>query len=174
MLGRMIADDDFVAELGLPFIAHRFRRVAEAFLHGYSAWLPQAGVVAPARSLSTLLLVCECGPIGITEIAARLRLSHPLIIRLTRDLEGEGLLKLSEDPADGRRRVAVLTRKGKQQVRAIQVATRVTATAFQTVSEEVGTDLLSLVERLEAALTSASFQSRLRTAAHLLAEKEPT
>ena len=103
---------DFVRSLGLPFMAHRLRRLSELILEGSSAALRGAGFEGPARAGSTLLLLRGNGPTGITEIAYRLRLSHPLIIKLTGALAQAGLVRDESDPADSRRRLIALTESG--------------------------------------------------------------
>lgn len=158
-------DTDFITTLGLGFLAHRLRRITEQFLDDYGAWLPDVGVDVPPRSLSLLLLLHRNESLGVMEVAARLRLSHPLIIRLVRDLEGEGFVQTTEDPEDARRRVIRLTARGERQVTAIKKATTVMAAAYRELSDEIGVDLLEVVERIEAANSSRAFQVRLRARA---------
>src|SRR3954468_4585216 len=105
--------DDFVQSLGLPFLAHRLKRASELILEGSSAALCGAGLASPARAGSTLLLLRALGPTGITEIAYRLRLSHPLIIQPAAALAAAGLVSDDSDPADHRRRLIALTEKGE-------------------------------------------------------------
>jgi len=155
---------DFVAQLGLPFLAHRLRRAAETFRDGYGEWLPEAGVVAPARSLSTILLLDEQGPSGVVEIAARIGFSHPLVIRLVRDLEAIGLVQVAKDATDGRKRAVSLTSKGRAEVERIRAACVPIAKVYDELSAEVGVDLMAMVERLEAAEASDCFPDRLRKA----------
>ncbi|MBA3677951.1 MAG: MarR family transcriptional regulator [Sphingosinicella sp.] len=129
---------------------------------GYGEWLPEAHVKTPARGLSTMLLLEEHGPCGIMEISERVKLSHPLIIGLVKTLEHEKLVKVSDDPADGRRRIVKLTAKGRDQVNAIRLASETIAQAYRDLSDEIGVDLLATIERLEAAMRSRSFPDRLR------------
>ena len=154
-----------MAQLGLPFLAHRLRRAAETFRDGYGEWLPEAGVVAPARGLSTMLLLDEKGPSGVVEIAARIRFSHPLVIRLGRDLEAAGLVAIANDAADGRKRVLSLTSQGKADVKRIRAACARIARAFDELSAEIGVDLMDVIARLEGAEVRSPFSDRLRRAA---------
>src|SRR5579864_1177615 len=73
---------DFVESLGLPFFAHRLRRLSETLVEASGGWLREVGVAAPPKAVSTLLLIAAEGPSTVTEIATRLRLSHPLIVKL--------------------------------------------------------------------------------------------
>lgn len=120
------------------------------------------GVVVPARGMSTVLLLDEAGPLGIMEIAERIRFSHPLVIRLTKDLEDAGVVHVVGDPADRRRRLIELTPTGRGQAEAIRAASRVITAAYQALSAEIGVDLLAMVEHLEAAGDRLPFPQRLR------------
>lgn len=161
----MSVDNDFIAALGRPFTAHRLRRLAELFVDGYAAWLPQFGVTAPARSLSTLLLLDEAGPLGVTELAGWLRLTHPLLIRMTAALEAQGLIIFAPDARDARRRPAKLTAEGMVEVARVKAAVGVLDHAYSELFDEVGADFLDLVARVEAACLREDFKSRLHRAA---------
>jgi DNA-binding MarR family transcriptional regulator len=66
--------------------------------------------------LSAMRLLFEIGssPGTVRELRARLALDSGYLSRLLRRLEGEGLVELVPDPADRRRRLARLTRKGQR------------------------------------------------------------
>ena len=160
----MAQDVDFVTSLGRPFLAHRLRRIAETFLEGYSRWLPSVGVTAPARSLSTLLLLETSGPMGVTELAARLQLSHPLVIKLVESLEAQGFTAIERDPQDGRRRPVVLTDAGRDQAAKVRDAIAILDRSYSDLSREIGLDLLDAVKRIETACLQLRFEDRLNTA----------
>ncbi len=157
-------DQDFVASLGRPFTAHRLRRLSELFVEGYASWLPEIGVTAPARSLSTLLLL-EGGPLGASELASRLRFSHPLMINLLASLDKSGFVTLERDPGDARRRPARLTAEGKNEVERVKRAVRILDSAYALLFAEIGADLEAIATRVEAACSDDSFNRRLRRAA---------
>jgi DNA-binding MarR family transcriptional regulator len=161
----MKPEADFITELGRPFLAHRLRRLAEAFVDGYGRWLPTFGIDAPPRALSTLLLLDKEGPLGVTEIAARLRLSHPLLIKLARELEAKGLVCAEQDPRDGRRRLIALTDAGRGQAAAVRRATAIIDRAYADVLRETGIDMMEGCARLEKACRDISFEKRLVRAA---------
>ncbi|MDP8917073.1 MAG: MarR family transcriptional regulator [Pseudomonadota bacterium] len=155
---------DFVSDLGLPFLAHRLRRLSELFVAGAGRWLGEVGVSAPPRSLSTLLLLKQESGLSVTHIAERLRFTHPLIITLLGDLEAQGLVTTRRDPEDGRRRLATLTKAGLLEAQRVEAAAEVIGRAFETLFAEVGADLLDLVSRTEAACEARPFDERLRLA----------
>ncbi|HEY0116581.1 MAG TPA: MarR family transcriptional regulator [Allosphingosinicella sp.] len=168
----MNSSEDFISRLGRPMVAHRLRRLSELLLDGYARWLPEAGVTAPARSLSTLLLLAEEGPLGVTELAARLRLSHPLMIKLVAALQDAGFVTTNADPGDGRRRPARLTERGRTEARRVGTALAALDRAFADLFQETGVDLFDAVARVELACRRETFTERLQRAAVASPEHE--
>ena len=163
-------DQDFVRALGLPFMAHRLRRLSELILEASSAVLCGAGLEGPARAGSTLLLLRENGPTSITEIAYRLRLSHPLIIKLAAALAAAGLVRDESDPADSRRRLIALTKKGEAEAVRIEHVSAALGRTFTAMFAEAGADLYAALERFELAAEARPIAARLE--AELAKERE--
>lgn len=61
---------------------------------------------------SRLLFELGTGGSGVRELRERLDLDSGYLSRLLRQLEGEGLISVAPDPADARRRIATLTKRG--------------------------------------------------------------
>ena len=61
---------------------------------------------------SRLLFELRTGGSGVRELRDRMDLDSGYLSRLLRQLEGEGLISVTPDPADGRRRIATLTKRG--------------------------------------------------------------
>ena len=156
---------DFVTELGRPFLAHRLKRAAELLVAGSGKWLPETGVTAPPRSMSALLLLRREGPLSVTDIAERLRFTHPLIIALLAQLESRGFTTVARDPNDARRRMITLTPEGERETDRVDAAAEVIGRAYQALFDEIGLDLLDAVSRLESACAAQPFSERLRAAA---------
>jgi DNA-binding MarR family transcriptional regulator len=155
---------DFVRSLGLAFLAHRLRRASELILEGSAEALRDFGIAAPPRAGSTLLLLRAHGPMGITEIAFRLRLSHPLIIGLTDALAGEGLVAAETDPKDRRRRLIALTPKGEAEAARFDTFLRALVQAFEGMFEESGADLFAALEKFEAVAEARPVAGRIAAA----------
>jgi DNA-binding MarR family transcriptional regulator len=158
---RMKLEPDYVTSLGRPFTAHRLRRLAELLVDGYASWLPRFGVTAPARSLSTLILLARQGAQGVTELADKLQLSHPLLIKLVAGLEELGLVTARQDPRDGRRRPILLTPRGEAEAQRVVEAVAVMDAAYEDLFDEVQADLIAVVSAIEAACIREDFSARL-------------
>jgi DNA-binding MarR family transcriptional regulator/GNAT superfamily N-acetyltransferase len=77
------------------------------------------GFLGRGRSLGQARVLWEIGPAGceVRELRARLELDSGYLSRLLRALEADGLVTVGPSPADGRRRVARLTRRGRSEHR---------------------------------------------------------
>jgi DNA-binding MarR family transcriptional regulator len=154
--------EDYVHSLGLPFLAHRLRRVAESIVEQTSFALADVGFPAPARSISTLTLLRDRGPLGVTEIASCLRVSHPLIIKLVAALMNAGLVSQVDDPADRRRRLIELTPAGISQAERAEAFSQVLARTFADIFRESGSNLFEALEAFEGAVERRPLAARLR------------
>jgi DNA-binding MarR family transcriptional regulator len=152
---------DFVTALGPAFTAHRLRRLSDAFVESCGAWLAAQGIKAPPRAASTLRLLASEAPLAVTEIAAKLRLSHPFIIRILKELERLGLLEIARDAKDGRRRLVSLTRGGQREAERLERTAGPIAAAYASLFDDAGIDLPSALAALEAAHGRRNLAERL-------------
>ena len=157
--------EDFVRSQGAAYLAHILRRLADELVRGAGQWYPEVGVTAPPRTTSTLLALDERGPLGVTEIAALLRQSHPLVIDWCRQLNALGFIRTRPDPKDGRRSIVVLTDEGCREVERLRRALRVMEKASQGLADEGVPDLFEALWRMEGALRRHPFVDRLRAEA---------
>ncbi|MGQ0641727.1 MAG: hypothetical protein ACT4P6_13340, partial [Gemmatimonadaceae bacterium] len=77
---------DYVRQLGALVLDHRFRRLTEHFLRVGEESYAALDIQFRARWASTYLLLEESGPLGVTEIADALRLTHPAVIAITDEM----------------------------------------------------------------------------------------
>lgn len=99
----------------------------------------RAGLVERGHDLrpSTAQVIPNLPPEGLrmTELAARLRLTLQRAGQLVAELEEVGYLERVPDPADGRARRVVFTRRGRSLIRDIDEITRETTRHF---AEQIG------------------------------------
>jgi DNA-binding MarR family transcriptional regulator len=151
---------DFVRAKGLPFLAHLLRRLADRMVADAGEFYVRQGVTAPARTASTLLLLREQGPQTVTDLAAKLRQSHPLAITWIRQLGKLGFVAQSTDPADRRRTVVSLTHSGEEEAERTRAALEQLGRAYEQLLADSGTALFDGLWRLDA-LTSDGALLRL-------------
>lgn len=162
LANRTAVGTDFVQKQGAAYLAHILRRLADELVRGGGQWYHEVGVTAPPRSTSTLLALDERGPLGVTEIAALLRQSHPLVIDWCRQLTALGFIATRADPEDGRRSIVALTDEGRREVGRLRRALLIMEKASQHLMDEGSPDLFEALWRMEGALRSKRFVDRLR------------
>jgi len=157
---------DFIQQQGPAFLAHLLRRLADELVQGAADWYPTVGVTAPPRTISTLLALDEYGPLGVTELAALLRQSHPLVIVWIKELTRLSMVKSKDDPTDRRRTLVSLTPKGRNELVRVRSALVVMEQASAELLELAGTDSLQMLWSLERNCRDVPFLQRLRRRAN--------
>lgn len=155
-------EEDFIHRQGPAYLAHLLRRLSDELVRGADAWYPEVGVTAPPRTTSTLLALDEHGPLGVTEISALLRQSHPLVINWIRQLQAQGFITTRFDKSDRRRTVVALTAKGAVETRHLRKALTRMGKASQTLMDEAAPGLFAALWRMEQACRREPFAERLR------------
>ncbi|MBA8884392.1 MarR family winged helix-turn-helix transcriptional regulator [Dokdonella fugitiva] len=157
--------NDFIQAQGTAFLAHLLRRLADELVQGAAEWYPTVGVNAPPRTLSTLVALDEHGPLGVTELAGRLRQSHPLVIVWIRELSRLSLVEQTDDPVDRRRTVVRLTAAGRREVVKARAALQVMAEASRGLLALAGSGTWDALWAMERGCRERPFVERLRAAA---------
>ena len=164
---------DFIAALGQPFLARRFQRLVESFVDDIEKFLLDSGLTAPARSLSTLLLVDDMPGLAIMQVARQVQMSHPLMINLLSQLEQLKLVHFMPDENDKRRRLIFLTEDGQATVARLRVLLPVINAAYAELAREINIDLTMVVNRMDDALARRGFRLRLDSIAEIRADLAP-
>lgn len=159
-------DSDFITEQGLAFFAHRLRRASEMLTATAGDWLKAQGFVTPPRAVSTIQLLEREGPLPVTAIAAALRLSHPLILKLVEQLAELGLVGAVQDETDRRRRIVSLTAAGRAEAVRLARANEAMAASYADIFGALGIDGLAMMQAIEAECRTGRFAERLRVNMH--------
>lgn len=153
--------DEFIRQQGPAFLAHLLRRLSDELVRAGASWYPEVGVAAPPRTTSTLIALDDRGPLGVMEIAALLRQSHPLVIGWIKQLTDLGFVDTQSDPQDGRRSVVVLTDEGHSEVRRLRKALAIMEKASQKLMDEASPELFEALWRMDEAVRGRTFIDRL-------------
>lgn len=164
---------DFIAALGQPFLARRFQRLVETFVDDIEKFLTESGLIAPARGLSTLLLIDDMPGLAIMQVARQVQMSHPLMINLLSQLEQLKLVHFTPDENDKRRRLIFLTEYGQKEVARLRTLLPVINAAYAELAREINIDLTTMVNRLDDALARRGFRQRLDSIAEIRADLTP-
>ncbi len=126
------------------------------------AELLRKGLSVPPRGASMLLLIAHQAPIGVVEIARRLQLSHPLIVRMAQRLQDLGVVTVGRDSADARRKLLTPTDKGRAEAKTLHSFNTQLASMFGELFGEIDCDLVQVLDRLDAALVKEPISERLQ------------
>ncbi len=123
--------------------------------------LSAAGLSLPSQAVSSLLLIGDHGQISAADMAQQLKQPHQLVTQRVDKLMALGLVARFDDPADGRRKILGLTRKGKKELRMLEVCLRDAEQRFQRLYEQIECDLSSITIRAIKALSSQPIADQL-------------
>jgi MarR family transcriptional regulator, organic hydroperoxide resistance regulator len=154
--------EDFIRAQGLPFLAHVLRRISDRMVAEAGAFEAGLGVVAPPRTASTMLLLLTRGPQAVTEIADRLRQSHPLVINWIGQLRALGLVTKSADPKDRRRSLVALTEAGVAEAKRMAALSPLIGAAYAAVLAEAEADLFDALWRVHDLIERGRLADALR------------
>lgn len=120
------------------------------------------GVASPSHCSSLILLLASAPKgAGLTELARRLGYSHQLINQRLKLLEQLSILRRVEDPSDRRKKLAVLTAKGKSEAKKLKAVLPLLSKALDDVFREIGFDVLAVTTEALSALHQKPMAARL-------------
>lgn len=163
---------DLIAELGASSLGSRFKRLGDLLYQDYAKLYQHAGV--PFKPIWFLILnyLSTRSSGSITEIASALYVTHPHVTHIAADLIQRGLVQAFADPADGRRRMLRLTRRGRDLIEQARPVWEAIRRAQEQIIAEADSNVLRILERLEAAVYRSSVYERV-TNESLLDETVP-
>lgn len=144
------------------FLANKLDRLADLIADQGEALLGDAGLEMPSRTVSLLLLVGDHRKLSAADAAALLGHPHQLVTQRTELLIGLGLIERKDDPADDRRKVLMLSAKGKGQYARLRTRLSEAADAFGALFDEIGCDLAAMAVKAQAALERKPLRERIK------------
>ncbi len=152
--------------IGEAFLGARVQRLADLLSKQGDAFFQQAGIAAPARTVSTLLCLRHRGPSSLVQIAHALNESHQLTAQRTSMLRSLVLVSCRADPKDKRRRVFALTAKGKREAESVEARCKDALRVFESLNRELDVHLGNALDAAFAALTKRSMIVRAAEVGH--------
>jgi DNA-binding MarR family transcriptional regulator len=152
---------DYLATKGGAALGARLRRLSETMDADAARIYGELGVAFEQRWFGVLNQLVERGSASVGDIAAALRIKHASVSEARQSLEAAGLVGSEPDPADGRRRLLLLTAEGE----AFAARLAPVWSAFEAASEDLNREageVIAALERLELALGRQSLAERIR------------
>lgn len=153
---------DFIQESGYLAVASRLKRLTDRLLRGGSEVYKSLRLDFEPRWFPLFyLLYTEDAPISILEAAEALKVSHPAVIQTAQMLTRRGLVKSYRDDVDRRKRLLILTPKGKHLAESLRPVWDGFVAAVSELFQEVRVDMLDILQRVENKLDEEDIGRRI-------------
>lgn len=152
-----------VGELGL---GSRLKRLSDAFMSGSKRVYELAGYDFEPRWFPLFSLLLKDGPTTVSIAAEKLKITHPHVSQMAKELEKQKLVTWRVNPNDGRSRTMALSKKGIEFGEQIQPLWDDIRIAARTVVQDIDARFMERLESIERSLDEKPFENRV------LAEKK--
>src|SRR5699024_10171458 len=96
-------EEDFLVEMGYSGLTARLKRLNDQFVYQTKAFYKAKGVEIDPNWHMIFLLLINYDRLTVMEIAERLKLSHPAIVKLVNKMKAKGYLTSKRDEQDKRK-----------------------------------------------------------------------
>lgn len=153
---------DMMAELKELALASRMKRLSDALMKDAAGFYEALSEDFHPRWFPVFYALTRRSPMSIGEVARHLHLSHPAVGQVAEPMRRAGLLRLSRDRRDERKRLLSLTPEGRRLHRRLAPVWAEVRAAARELMAEAGADLLADIARVEAAVARESVMDRVR------------
>jgi DNA-binding MarR family transcriptional regulator len=151
---------NIINELGELAIGARMRRLYDVFSKDVMKIYNDHNLDFEAKYFTLFYLVSKRNGIGIMDAADELSLTHPAIIHLAKDLEKKGYIESVKSPVDSRKRLLMLSRKGKAALPAFNEVWNKIDKLNKKLMRAQNNNLLKALEEMENLLDEKSYYKR--------------
>lgn len=151
--------DDFIKELGYLGVTTRLKRISDALMHDGRRMYNALGIDIEPNWFVIFELLKAHGPLGVTEIAERIRMAHPSVITIVNKMIEAGYLVSGKDDQDSRKRVLALSDRSMKMLPKYE---KIWKEGEQVMIELLEShDALGFISSLEEKLFSKGFKERM-------------
>ncbi len=152
---------DFIDELGLLALGSRLRRISDRVMSSGVVVYRAAQVAFEPRWFPVFRLLADEGEKTVGECARALGLTHAAVSQTVRRLSDRGLVQVSRDAEDERRRLVSLSEEGTTMLPKLRELWEDIEGSLREAVDYGGIDILSAVQGLESALAVQSLSERV-------------
>ncbi len=154
---------DLFSQLGALALASRMRRLADRMSQDVVVIYKEQNIDFEPRWFTVYYLLVQKAPLSIVEVAQILGISHPCVNQIANDMIKAGLVKAQKDKTDKRKRLLVLTDKGRDLLPALQTIWDDVENALKDVIADSGLDVMGMLETMEGCLDKKEIYERFYT-----------
>jgi DNA-binding MarR family transcriptional regulator len=157
----MSAENDLIKHLRELALATRLKRLGESLQADVAKLYAERKIDFEPKWFTMLYALYNRPGMSIVELSDFLKLTHPAIIQFSQQMTRAGLLKITKDKNDARRKLLQLTATGRKTFEKIEPILGVIENANRKFLEETGADVLALIEKMEALLEEKDMYVRI-------------
>ena len=150
-------------ELGPLALASRLRRLLDKLQRDGRRVYKELGVDFEVRWFSVFHFLLSVSEASVTQISQSLKLSHPTVIQVVREMLHNGLVKSIQDKTDKRYRRISLTTKGEKLAKRLKPVWQAFGEVSMEIASESGNDFFSCINLIEIAVKRESPYDRILT-----------
>lgn len=152
-------EEDFIRELGYLALANRLKRLSEVMMtSGRKLYKTLELDIEPSWYLIFMLLQKDTS-LTVTEIAQKLKYSHPSIVKIISKMQQKDYVELQKDRDDGRKQRVTLSAKAMEKLPYFEQLWQAGERAMESLFDPGDTFLESL-DQLDLRIQQKSFQER--------------
>ena len=153
---------DLIRELGPLALASRLKRISDRLYRDVSQLYSELDVEMEARWFPLLHLLANHEALAVTDIAARVGMTHPAVHQIASSMSDAGLLESNSDKQDLRRRLLNLSPKGERIATALLPVWASIHDEVDALLVEFDAEFLTKLDRLEACLDNSELYDRVK------------
>lgn len=151
---------DYPKRMGGAALGARLRRLSEAIDRDAARAYTTIGIRFEQRWFGVLNQLALSGPMTVSELAARLRITRASVSQTRQSLEEAGVVEMEAHPLDARQRHLVLTNAGAKLIRRLKPLWQAMEEAAREVDAEA-CNAVAALDRLDEVLARQSLFERI-------------
>lgn len=155
---------DFLQQLGPVALGSRLRRLSEYFTSEAASIYADYNLNFQPRWYPVFYLVAHRPGVSSNEIADQIGHTHASVSQIVKELVRQGLLAVTTDPRDQRRRLLALTAPGQQVLPQLRAQTDDVRRSMQALLAAADVDLWLALDKVEQQLRQQSLRGRVAQA----------
>ncbi|WP_116107784.1 MarR family transcriptional regulator [Lewinella sp. IMCC34191] len=152
---------DALAEMGFNGVTARLKRLSDAFLYQTKEFYTGQGAGIEPNWHMIFVLLEEHDQLTVTEMAGRLGLSHPALVKLTKKMKRKGYIVSVQDREDKRQYQLRLSDKAREELPLLHEYWAASERALADLMND-SRELLRQLSVVEKNLTEKDFAARVR------------
>ena len=150
-----------IRDLGLLSLATRIKTLGESMLTDGHSIYAGLGVNFQPRWFGVYYILQEHGELPVTEVASRVGLSHPAIIKIVESMEEAGLIDSSRNNRDARKRMIALSDEAKNLLPQLQPIWKALEAEMIELFKKLGINILDVLSQIENELETKPVSQRV-------------